>query len=130
MVAIYLFHFRMVQTIRKLNKMAAILSLPFENELSKMFGNKNCSVFKRSDFKPLLHTFKAILKTLVLNYHYFWFSGHPTCLQFTENMLVSVRKYAWQCIECKCCTLCGTAENDDQVTLPSLTDGINYTGNI
>ena len=30
-------------------------------------------------------------------------------------MLVSVRKYAWQCIECKCCTLCGTAENDDQV---------------
>ncbi len=44
------------------------------------------------------------------------FLGHPTCLQFTDNMLVSVRKYAWQCIECKCCTLCGTAENDDQVS--------------
>jgi zinc finger protein ubi-d4 len=42
-------------------------------------------------------------------------SGHPTCLQFTENMIVSVRKYAWQCIECKTCTLCGTSENDDQL---------------
>jgi len=42
-------------------------------------------------------------------------SGHPTCLQFTDNMIVSVRKYAWQCIECKTCTLCGTSENDDQL---------------
>ncbi|CAB4068328.1 DPF2 [Lepeophtheirus salmonis] len=42
-------------------------------------------------------------------------SGHPTCLQFTENMIVSVKKYPWQCIECKCCTLCGTSENDDQL---------------
>lgn len=42
-------------------------------------------------------------------------SGHPTCLQFTNNMIVSVRKYAWQCIECKYCTLCGTSDNDDQL---------------
>ena len=42
-------------------------------------------------------------------------SGHPTCLQFTDNMLVSVRKYPWQCIECKTCTLCGTSENDDKL---------------
>jgi len=42
-------------------------------------------------------------------------SGHPTCLQFTENMIVSVKEYAWQCIECKTCTLCGTSENDDQL---------------
>ena len=37
--------------------------------------------------------------------------GHPTCLQFTANMIVSVRKYRWQCIECKCCTLFGTSDN-------------------
>lgn len=43
-------------------------------------------------------------------------SGHPTCLQFTDNMIISVKEYPWQCIECKCCTLCGTSENDDQVT--------------
>lgn len=42
-------------------------------------------------------------------------SGHPTCLQFTVHMMISVRQYRWQCIECKCCTLCGTSENDDQL---------------
>jgi len=42
-------------------------------------------------------------------------SGHPTCLQFTKNMLVSVKQYPWQCIECKTCTLCGTSENDDKL---------------
>ena len=30
-------------------------------------------------------------------------------------MLVSVKQYAWQCIECKTCTLCGTSENDDKL---------------
>uniref|UniRef100_A0A8C6UYU3 D4, zinc and double PHD fingers, family 3 n=1 Tax=Neogobius melanostomus TaxID=47308 RepID=A0A8C6UYU3_9GOBI len=42
-------------------------------------------------------------------------SGHPSCLQFTENMMQAVRTYQWQCIECKSCTLCGTSENDDQL---------------
>ena len=39
-------------------------------------------------------------------------SGHPTCLQFTKKMMEAVKSYRWQCIECKCCTICGTAEND------------------
>jgi len=42
-------------------------------------------------------------------------SGHPNCLQFTENMITSVKHYSWQCMECKSCTLCGTSENDDQL---------------
>ncbi|XP_064604045.1 zinc finger protein ubi-d4 B-like [Liolophura sinensis] len=42
-------------------------------------------------------------------------SGHPTCLQFTPNMIISVKKYPWQCIECKSCGLCGTSDNDDQL---------------
>lgn len=42
-------------------------------------------------------------------------SGHPTCLQFTQNMIISVKKYPWQCIECKSCGLCGTSDNDDQL---------------
>ncbi|XP_050391946.1 zinc finger protein ubi-d4 A isoform X2 [Patella vulgata] len=42
-------------------------------------------------------------------------SGHPSCLQFTDNMIVSVKKYPWQCIECKSCGLCGTSDNDDQL---------------
>ncbi|KAH9400833.1 Zinc finger protein ubi-d4, partial [Tyrophagus putrescentiae] len=39
-------------------------------------------------------------------------SAHPTCLQFTANMILSVKKYRWQCIECKSCGLCGTSDND------------------
>lgn len=42
-------------------------------------------------------------------------SGHPSCLQFTDNMMRAVLTYKWQCIECKSCTLCGTSENDDQL---------------
>lgn len=42
-------------------------------------------------------------------------SGHPSCLQFTPNMIISVHKYRWQCIECKCCSICGTSDNDDQL---------------
>lgn len=39
-------------------------------------------------------------------------AGHPTCLQFTDNMMQAVRTYQWQCIECKSCSICGTSEND------------------
>ncbi|BFZ03245.1 hypothetical protein BsWGS_06285 [Bradybaena similaris] len=42
-------------------------------------------------------------------------SGHPSCLQFTDNMIISVKKYPWQCIECKSCGLCGTSDNDEQL---------------
>ncbi|XP_077995581.1 zinc finger protein ubi-d4-like isoform X2 [Glandiceps talaboti] len=42
-------------------------------------------------------------------------SGHPSCLQFTTKMTSNVKKYRWQCIECKSCHLCGTSDNDDQL---------------
>ncbi|KAI9552112.1 hypothetical protein GHT06_022449 [Daphnia sinensis] len=42
-------------------------------------------------------------------------SGHPSCLQFTDNMIISVKQYRWQCIECKCCSLCGNSDNDEQL---------------
>lgn len=42
-------------------------------------------------------------------------SGHPTCLNFTPNIISSVKKYKWQCIECKSCGLCGTSDHDDQL---------------
>lgn len=42
-------------------------------------------------------------------------SAHPTCLQFTAIMTANVKKYAWQCIECKSCHVCGTSDNDDQL---------------
>lgn len=39
-------------------------------------------------------------------------SGHPSCLQFTPNMIISTKRHGWQCIECKSCAMCGTSEND------------------
>ena len=51
----------------------------------------------------------------VRRYNILLYLGHPTCLQFTPNMKISVKKYPWQCIECKSCTICGTSENDDKL---------------
>lgn len=42
-------------------------------------------------------------------------SGHPTCLNFTATIILSVKKYKWQCIECKSCGICGTSDDDDQL---------------
>ncbi|XP_053211679.1 zinc finger protein neuro-d4-like [Panonychus citri] len=42
-------------------------------------------------------------------------SAHPSCLQFTPQMIISVAKYRWQCIECKSCGFCGTSDNDEQL---------------
>lgn len=46
-------------------------------------------------------------------------TGHPSCLQFTPVMMAAVKTYRWQCIECKCCNICGTSENDVRVSAPS-----------
>ena len=58
---------------------------------------------------------------LIGSISYFFFlplvTGHPSCLQFTANMIISVKQYRWQCIECKCCSLCGTSDNDVSYSL-------------
>ena len=41
----------------------------------------------------------------MISCHHCGRSAHPTCLQFTPNMLKSVKKYPWECLECKCFTL-------------------------
>ena len=48
----------------------------------------------------------------IVRFVYMSVPGHPSCLQFTPNMIISVQKYPWQCIECKSCGLCGTSDND------------------
>lgn len=42
-------------------------------------------------------------------------AAHPSCLGFTAQMVKAVKTYDWQCIECKTCLKCGTAENDDKL---------------
>lgn len=48
----------------------------------------------------------------MISCHHCGRSAHPTCLQFTPNMLKSVKKYPWECLECKSCGICGTSDND------------------
>ncbi|KAJ1352634.1 hypothetical protein KIN20_009029 [Parelaphostrongylus tenuis] len=42
-------------------------------------------------------------------------SAHSSCLNFNDNVPVIIKRYGWQCIECKSCTICGTSENDDKL---------------
>lgn len=42
-------------------------------------------------------------------------SGHPSCLRFSDNIMNSVKKYNWQCIECKTCSNCNNADREDQL---------------
>lgn len=42
-------------------------------------------------------------------------SGHPSCLKFSDNIRLSVQKYDWQCIDCKTCSNCDTADNEHQL---------------
>ncbi|GAB6028554.1 Histone acetyltransferase kat6b, variant 2 [Chamberlinius hualienensis] len=42
-------------------------------------------------------------------------SGHPSCLKYTPEVTVKLRKVKWQCIECKTCILCGKKEPTDTI---------------
>lgn len=64
------------------------------------------TIFNIYQFELLLFNY------LIINKYSDLCLGHPSCLQFTANMIGSVRKYRWQCIECKCCSICGTSDND------------------
>uniref|UniRef100_A0A1A7YEB8 histone acetyltransferase n=1 Tax=Iconisemion striatum TaxID=60296 RepID=A0A1A7YEB8_9TELE len=33
-------------------------------------------------------------------------SGHPSCLKFSEELTLNVKRLRWQCIECKTCSSC------------------------
>ena len=42
-------------------------------------------------------------------------SGHPTCLDMSEELVAAVKTYAWQCIECKTCMLCNDPHDEDKM---------------
>lgn len=42
-------------------------------------------------------------------------SAHPTCLNFSRNQRESTSRYPWRCIECKTCSLCNQAGNDEKL---------------
>jgi 3-deoxy-D-manno-octulosonic acid (KDO) 8-phosphate synthase len=42
-------------------------------------------------------------------------SSHIDCLQITEEQHEVIGKYDWACIECKTCTVCAQARNEEQI---------------
>jgi hypothetical protein len=42
-------------------------------------------------------------------------SGHPSCLQFSPELVAKVQTYPWLCIECKDCVVCGDPGHEDKL---------------
>ena len=72
-----------------------------------------CFVGSEPQLDTFFYRFTCTYVVLCTNVFCYMFDlGHPSCLQFTGKLTESVKKYKWQCIECKSCTLCGTSDND------------------
>ena len=39
-------------------------------------------------------------------------SGHPNCLELTNEMVAVILTYPWQCMECKSCVLCSDPQQE------------------
>ncbi|KNC95952.1 uncharacterized protein SPPG_08703 [Spizellomyces punctatus DAOM BR117] len=44
-------------------------------------------------------------------------SEHPSCLNLTEKAREAVRRYDWECQDCKHCMVCGDFQQEDQLIL-------------
>ncbi|XP_061670319.1 PHD finger protein 10 [Syngnathoides biaculeatus] len=42
-------------------------------------------------------------------------SGHPSCLDMSEELVCVIRTYRWQCMECKTCTVCQQPHHEDEM---------------
>jgi hypothetical protein len=40
---------------------------------------------------------------------------HPECMNFNQQMTATIKKYNWQCTDCKSCDKCGKSENDESI---------------
>lgn len=48
--------------------------------------------------------------------------GHPSCLQLTDEITDMIRTYEWTCLECKVCTVCNDAGDDDKMLFCDVCD--------
>jgi hypothetical protein len=42
-------------------------------------------------------------------------SGHPSCLEFNDEMIDAIRLYQWQCMDCKTCVHCGQPHDEERM---------------
>ncbi|CAL1603915.1 unnamed protein product [Knipowitschia caucasica] len=42
-------------------------------------------------------------------------SGHPSCLDMTQELVKVIQTYRWQCMECKTCSVCQQPHHEDEM---------------
>ncbi|KAM4692997.1 PHD finger protein 10 isoform 2-T2 [Discoglossus pictus] len=42
-------------------------------------------------------------------------SGHPSCLDMSPDLVTVIKKYPWQCMECKTCIICGQPHHEEEM---------------
>uniref|UniRef100_A0A8C7DLA3 PHD finger protein 10 n=1 Tax=Oncorhynchus kisutch TaxID=8019 RepID=A0A8C7DLA3_ONCKI len=42
-------------------------------------------------------------------------SGHPSCLDMSEELVGLIKTYPWQCMECKTCTVCEQPHHEEEM---------------
>lgn len=50
------------------------------------------------------------------------FVGHPTCLDLSLSMVPQIKKYAWQCLDCKVCARCKENADEDKMLFCDVCD--------
>ncbi|XP_018415488.1 PREDICTED: PHD finger protein 10 isoform X2 [Nanorana parkeri] len=42
-------------------------------------------------------------------------SGHPSCLDMAPELVAIIKKYPWQCMECKTCIICSQPHHEEEM---------------
>ncbi|XP_062852012.1 PHD finger protein 10 isoform X2 [Trichomycterus rosablanca] len=42
-------------------------------------------------------------------------SGHPSCLDMSAELVIQIKTYPWQCMECKTCTVCEQPHHEEEM---------------
>lgn len=45
----------------------------------------------------------------------FVYSGHPSCLDMSAELVALIKTYPWQCMECKTCTVCEQPHHEEEM---------------
>lgn len=82
--------------------------------------------------EPLIHCSKCLtickinLLYLIVYIYYicliFKILDHPTCLDMTLEMVPHIKRYNWQCNECKSCAQCKELADEDKILFCDLCD--------
>ncbi|XP_075453160.1 PHD finger protein 10 isoform X4 [Ascaphus truei] len=97
-------------TPRKEGSKRSVLSKSLSGYKPKVNPNAICGiclkgkdVTKKARSEKLIHCFQCDN------------SGHPSCLDMSPELVTVIKKYPWQCMECKTCIICGQPHHEEQM---------------